>query len=77
MPRISPARTSRSDAADSLVAAVVADRACPSTREHDVARMGLAAIDVQLHVATDHQLGQVVLVRLAPAAACRPRARAG
>ena len=36
----------------------------PATVEHHVGRMALAAVDHQLDIATDHQLGEVVLVRL-------------
>ena len=68
MPKISPARTSKRDVAHDLVPAVVADGEVGDA-QHRLRRMALAAVDGQLHVATDHQLGQVVLVRLAGNAA--------
>ena len=56
------------DVAHDVVTAVVADGEVGDA-EHRLRRMALAAVDGELHVATDHQLGQVVLVGLARDAA--------
>ena len=63
MPKISPARTSkltpwttsrpRSSAAADILG-----------HEHRLAGRALAAVDGELHVAADHELGEVLLVRL-------------
>ena len=51
------------DAVDDFVAAVVADRQ-PAHVEGRSGRVRFAAIDGQRHLAADHQLGEVFLVRL-------------
>ena len=63
MPRISPARTSKRQPAHDLVAAVVADAQVLDV-EHRLAGCRFAAVDRQLNLAADHQLGQVLLARL-------------
>ncbi len=52
------------DAAHDLRTAVILDGQATHV-EGDVGRVGLASIDRQVHLAADHQLGQVVLVGLA------------
>ena len=64
MPRISPARTSKLDAADGLVAAVVRRPGGPSTLSTTSAGCDSPRSTVELDVAADHQLGEVLLVGL-------------
>ena len=64
------------DAVDDLVAAVVLG-AEALDRQHDVGRVRLAAVDVERDLAADHQLGEVVLVRLRRDRAGRRPCRAG
>ena len=63
MPRISPARTSRSISWTTSLAAVVANDQLLDL-ERDLAGVRLAAIDDQGDLAADHQLGEVLLVGL-------------
>ena len=64
------------DAADGLAAAVVLARAGRGPRAPS-RRVRLAAIDRELDLAADHELGQVVLVRLGRDPLSRRRGRAG
>ena len=66
-PKISPARTSKVDAVHGLVAAIVRDVQVVDARAPAAPGWRLAAVDGELDVAADHQLGEVVLVRLARA----------
>ena len=64
IPRISPARTSRSTPRTTLDCPGRRTTWRPVTSSDRAGRMRLAAVDRQLDLASDHQLGEVVLVRL-------------
>ena len=75
MPRISPARTSKLDAVDDLVAAIVVDVQVLDARTGSPGWLSPRST-VSCDLAADHQLRQVVLVRLG-GSRCRRPCRAG
>ena len=69
MPRISPSRTSKLTPLTVCRPRSLRHGQVAAPASIDLARVALAAIDGQLDLAADHQLGELVLVRLAGDAA--------